>query len=84
MPDSSIGFIIDNYSPYNNNKNVVKTFHLYGQPYCIRQIEQFEWGQPQFPEKDIDDEFLYYHVYTTLDEALEYIHEQKIMEGTRF
>ena len=84
LREPSIGFIIDLYSPYQKNQNVAEVFKIHGIPYCIREIEKFEWGQPQFPEKNIEDEFNYYHVYATKDEALKYIHELKRIEGSRF
>lgn len=79
--DGSIGYIIDCYSPYNKNENVVKTFRMRGQTLCIRTITKFKWGQPLFPEKDIEDDYTYYKVYDTLEEAEQYVRELKQLEG---
>ena len=81
MLDTSIGFIIDNYNKFHKNDNVVKVFHLYGKSYCIRRVENFNWGQPDFPEKDIEDEYLVYHVYNTLEEAEKYVSELRHLGG---
>jgi len=84
LREPSIGFIIDLYSPYQKNNNVIQVFKIHGISYCIREINHFEWGQPQFPEKNIDDDFNCYHVYATKEEALQYIHDLKRIEGSRF
>lgn len=84
MPDISVGYIIDNYSPYQKNSNVISTFKIHGIQYCIREIEKFKWGQPIFPEKNIEDDFNNYYVYDTVEEALSYVNYLKKLEGSRF
>lgn len=81
--EPSIGFIIDNYSPYQRNNNVISTFKIHGIPYCIREINEFDWGQPIFPEKSIDDDFNNYHIYETIEEAQNYVRYLKHLEGSR-
>lgn len=83
MPEQSLGFIIDNFSPFQKNKNVVYTFRLYGRPYCIRSINEFEWGQPDFPEKDIEDNYTTYLIYNTYEEARNYVDNMKKLEGSK-
>lgn len=77
------GFIIDNYSPYQRNNNVISVFKIHGVPYCIREINEFDWGQPVFPEKNIDDDFNNYCVYDTIEEAQGYVRYLKRLEGSR-
>ena len=81
--ESSKGYIIDNYSPYYKNENVVSTFKIHGISYCVREIDTFDWGQPVFPEKDINDNYGWYHVYNSLNEAMEYVKYLKRLEGSR-
>ena len=81
--EPSTGFIIDNYSTYQRNNNVISVFKIHGVPYCIREINEFDWGQPVFPEKNIEDDFNYYHIYDTIEEAQEYIRYLKYLEGSR-
>lgn len=83
MREPSIGFIIDHYSPYQKNKNVISIFKIHGISYCIRQINEFDWGQPLFPEKNIDDDFDSYCVYDTIEEAEGYVRYLKQLDGSR-
>ncbi len=84
MQEHSVGFIIDSCSPYSKNLNVVTTFKIHGKIYCIRRIDKFEWGQPIFHAKSIEDEFSNYCVYDTVEEALGYIKYLKKLEGSTF
>jgi len=84
MQDNSIGYIIDFYNKYHNNDDVVKTFHLRNQNLCIRAITSFEWGQPIFPEKSIDDDYSIFHVYKTIEEAEDYIRILRHIDGSSF
>lgn len=81
LQDTSPAYIIDLYQKFSSNKNVLYVFKLHGQEYCIRQIDKFDWGQPVFPEKPIDDDFTYYHIYNSLDEARAYIRYLKDLEA---
>ena len=83
MQENLIGYIIDKYNNFHHNRNVVRTFNLHGQKYCIRKIDEFEWGQPIFPEKDIEDDYSYFYIYPTLEAAERYIREIKQLAGTR-
>ena len=73
-------YIIDVYSPYDKNKDVKHIFEYNDRLWCVREINQFEWGQPQFAELPIDDEFICYHIYDSLEDALQYCHELKFGE----
>lgn len=77
----SYGYIIDVYSPYHKNYNVISTFTIYGKKYCIRKIDEFEWGQPTFPEKDLEDNYTQFHVYNTLEKAKKFVRQLKEIEG---
>lgn len=77
-------FIIDVYSKFQNNNNVRKIFSLYSKQYCIREINNLEWGQPVFQEKDIEDDYSFFQLYNTFEEAEQYVRELKKIEGVRF
>lgn len=73
---STTVFIIDTYNKYQHNDNCRAVFQLHGTDYCVREVP-LNWGQPQFPEKDWDDEFTQWQLYNTLDEALEFVRKLK-------
>ena len=75
-------YIIDSYSAFDNNENVCMTFLLYNNWYCIREINKLEWGEPIFKEKRMDDTS-YYYIYSSLEEAKEFIHKLKQLEGKK-
>ena len=78
MRESSIGYIIDIYSPFGHNDNVVYIFKLHNADFCIRKIKEFQWGQPILQNNLIEEEqFNNYYVYNTLEEALTYIRRLK-------
>lgn len=70
-------YIIDVYSPYDKNEDVKYVFEYNGNLWCVREVNQFEWGRPQFDELPIDDEFINYHIYDNLDDAIRYCRELK-------
>lgn len=76
-------FIVDVYSKFQNNDNVRMIFPLYGKKYCIREIDELEWGQPIFKEKDLEDDYSFFQLYTTFEEAKQYVYELKRIEGTK-
>lgn len=73
MPTASNGFIVDTYNKYGVNKDVVYTFNLNGKNYCIRAIKKYNWGQPIFDDKPMDDEFIEYYIYDSLSAAKRYV-----------
>lgn len=81
MSDTYTGYIIDAYNKYAINDNVVSIFNLYGKPFCIRQINKFDWGQPIFPEKDIEDDYSIFCIYDTQEDAEQYVRNLKYLEG---
>lgn len=79
----NVFYIIDTYSRFHKNTDVCMVFTLYSKWYCIRKITQLEWGQPIFEEKDLDDEYTNYHLFSTLDEAKLYVRSLRKLEGIR-
>lgn len=72
MQDSSTVFIIDLFNRYHKNDNVRFTFPVNDEWYCIREVP-LDWGQPQFPEKDIEDNYTDYCLYPTYEDALNFV-----------
>ena len=70
-------YIVDTYNPYERNNDVVHKFEFNGRLWCIREVDRFEWGVPQFAELPIDREFISYHVYENYDDALRFSRELK-------
>lgn len=75
-------YIIDTYSTYHQNNDVCIIFSLYNKWYCVRKINKLEWGQPVFDEKDLEDDYSNFYLYNSLEEAKQYIHVLKTMEGS--
>jgi hypothetical protein len=71
-------YIVDTYNPYERNKDVVYHFEYNGIEWCIRQVDKFEWGKPQFDELPLDDTFIDYKIYDSLDEAIQFC---KVLKG---
>lgn len=83
-------YIIDHYSKFHTNSNVIKTFHLYvggkNLPYCIRKIpvKSYNWGVPElndWEEQDFEQDYSQQHAYSTLEEAEEYVYFLKRYNG---
>lgn len=72
----NVVYILDAYNPYHNNADVRYVFRYHGLQWCVRQV-QLEWGAPIFTEKDVEDDFTNFHIYETLDEALQFVRELK-------
>jgi hypothetical protein len=77
-------YVIDTYSKIRNNDDVCFTFSLYNREYCLRKVEELEWGQPVFKNQSIEEEHPYYYIYSTIDEAKAFIRKMKRIEGTRY
>ena len=76
-------YIIDLYSKYGHNKDVIQVTKINGLDLCIRKITQFEWGQPIFPDKNIKDEYTTYHIYEELEDARKYIRDLRYYASIR-
>lgn len=75
-------YIIDVYNKYSYDK-IASIFQLNGHWYCIKEVELDEEGKPILSSIIDDNDFLYFKTYSTLDEALSYVHKQKIIEGRK-
>ena len=70
-------YIIDTYNKFQDNSNVIDTFKLYNEPYCIRKVSvEYDWGIPkleEWPEQYFEIDYSYQHAYDTLEEAREFV-----------
>lgn len=70
-------YIIDTYTPYAKNSNVKYVFEYNNLMWCIREVDKFEWGKPQFDEQPLENDFIDFHIYNTFEEALRFCRELK-------
>lgn len=75
-------YIIDSYSKYSGD-TIVSTFIINGKEYALKEVE-LNWGIPLLSSVEEDAEQPYFKLYTTIDEAKEYIRQLKQLEGARF
>ena len=75
-------YIIDTYNKYSRDK-IASIFQLSGHWYCVKEVELNEKGKPILSSIVDDNDSFYFKVYLTLDEALSYVREQKIIEGRK-
>ena len=61
----TIYYIVDTYNKYERNDDVVYRFEYNKREWCIRKVDSFEWGKPQFDELPLDSEFIEYKIYAT-------------------
>lgn len=73
-------YIIDLYNKFSPDK-VISIFQINGRWWAIKEVSLL-WGEPQLSQ--IDDEFAFYHLYNTIEEAQEYVKEIKQLEGSKF
>lgn len=85
--DSSIAaddykYIIDKYSSYQKNDNVVEVFSLvicgHLAPYCIRKIpvKNYDWGRPileDWEQQDYEQDYSDQYAYNTYEEAKKFV-----------
>ena len=81
MNDSQYVYIVDAYSRFHRNKDVVFRFIYHDQWWAIRRVP-LEWGVPQFEEKDMDDDYTKFHLYNTYEEAMEFV--RKLRKGENY
>ena len=77
-----IVYIVDTYNKYSRDK-IASIFQLNGHWYCIKEVELDGDGKPILSSIIDDDDFLYFKTYSTLDEALSFVREQRIIEGRK-
>lgn len=78
---NQVVYIIDIYSQFSLDK-IVDVFYLNNRWWAIKEVN-LEWGIPQLQSIEEDDP-MSFHIYNTLDEAKEYVHSLKKLEGVRF
>ena len=84
-PNIEYRYIVDQYNKFQNNSNVIDTFTLHDQPYCIRIIPiKYYWGEPHledWPEQDFEIDYSSQYPYNTLEEAREFVRFMKRLNG---
>lgn len=63
-------YIIDLYDKFTPDK-VVSTFKINGRWWAIKEVPLL-WGIPQRAKVE-DDDYIFFHLYETVEEAQEYI-----------
>lgn len=73
-------YIIDPYDKFTLDK-IVSVFKINNRWWAIKEVP-LKWGIPQLTKIE-DDEYTYYHIYETIDEAREYVKQIKRYEGLK-
>ena len=77
IPSPEQVYIIDVYSPYARNDNVLYKFHYHDLPWAIRHTA-LEWGKPSNETAlDLDDNYSTFHYFNTYEEALDFVKRLK-------
>ena len=76
-------YIVDIYNEFGHNKDVIQVSRVNGLVLCIRKITQLEWGQPVFPDKSIESEYIRYHIYENLEDARKYLCDLRYFASIR-
>lgn len=78
--ETPTAYIIDVFNKYSRDK-VASIFQLNGHWYCIKEVELDNSGKPILSSiEESEDDSLHFHVYHSLDEALEYVKNQRRIE----
>ena len=68
-------YIVDAYSPYARNTNVLYRFLYHDQWWAIRRIA-LEWGKPNGETMlEFDDTYSRFRYYDTFEQAMAYVRE---------
>lgn len=75
-------YVLDAYNEYDSNKTVKYIFRLFGKLYCIRMVEEFEWGRPLVREHMLEEgsENDSYAIYSSYEAAYKKAQELKKVE----
>lgn len=75
-------FVLDVYNKYGRNDDVCDLFNLFNRWYCIREVNNFDWGQPIIPDRTFDEgsEHDHYHLFATLEDARQAVKKLKMGE----
>lgn len=76
--DSQKVFVLDVYNKYDDNSGVRRVFMINNHWYCIRACSM-EWGKIVTPH--IDDEYLNFTIFNTLEAANECV--DKMLDAAR-
>lgn len=74
-------YVIDLYNKFSPDK-VISKHRINGRWWAIKEVPLL-WGIPQLAKIEEDDP-MSFHLYNTLEEAEQYIHELKKIEGVGF
>ena len=69
-----MAYIIDRYNSWDqwDRQQSIYKFEINEQWYAVKEVE-LEWGLPQLPIRiDSDQDPSYYHIYGTMEEAIEF------------
>ena len=83
---SQYAYIVDVYNPYNKEQNnhVIFKCKIWQIWYAVFALK-LSWGQPILDGWPADtSEFNSYHIYSTAEEAISFLHELKQLEGMKF
>ncbi len=72
-------YVIDLYNKYSSDK-VISKYRINGRWWAIKEVP-LEWGVPQLSNIE-EDNSMDFQLYDNLEDAIEYIHKIKELEGT--
>lgn len=74
-------YVIDLYNKFSSDK-VISKHRINGRWWAIKEVP-LEWGIPQLAKIE-EDNSMSFRLYNTLEEAEQYIHKIKKIEGIGF
>lgn len=80
VEDRQTAFIIDEYSKYSDKDRVRSVFKINGKWWAIKEVF-LKWGHPILDSIESDE--YDYHIYSTFEEAQEYVRTIKSLEGAK-
>ena len=72
-------YVVDVYNPCINPETIRKIVRVNESKFCIREVE-LEWGKPKL--NYFEDDYLFFRLYDTYEEAEEYLRYIKSLEGS--
>lgn len=76
-----IVYVIDLYDKFSPDK-VISKHRINGRWWAIKEVP-LEWGIPQLSSIE-EDNPMSFHLYNTIEEAEQYVHDLKKIEGVGF
>ena len=74
-------YVIDLYNKFSPDK-VISKHRINGRWWAIKEVP-LEWGIPQLSSIE-EDNPMSFHLYNTIEEAEQYVHDLKKIEGVGF